>query len=335
MSFLQNVVPASLRSQRSQGTATSSGAQVPPAWDRICNVTAYQRPGASPMAAANPQFSQTIGNAVVVEGGGAAFKIHFSIKKNLGKQPNTCEIELVNLAPETRDFYTTKPLRIDIGAGHNGVPRLLWTGDLRFGYSRHDGTDWITKLEVSDGLQAFALARMNRSYKSPVRVDRVLKDAAASMGLTVTDAIANLPIMQQPLSIGVAMQGPTRDVLSQLLAPYGYNWSIQNGVLQILRDIDTRPGAAVLVNQAAGLVGSPEMTAPRNPAKSLRAVQKSYRGAEVKFRTLLWPELMPGGLCQLQSQTVTGTFKMTDVAHDGDTRDVPWYTDVTARPLTL
>jgi hypothetical protein len=275
-----------------------------------------------------------MGNAVIVEGGGSLLQVTFSIKKNLGKQPNTCKVTLVNLAPQTRDFYTTKPLRVDIAAGHNGVARLLWSGDLRFGYSRHNGPEWVTELELADGLQAFAFARMNRSYRPPVRVDRVLKDAAASMGVTLPAAIANLSIMQQPLAAGLALTGPTRDVLTQLLAPYGYNYSFQNGQLQILRDVDVRPGQAILVNQANGLIGSPEMTAPRNPAKSLRAVQKSYRGAEVKFRTLLKPELIPGGLVQLESQTVTGTYKMTDVGHDGETRGTPWYTDVTARPLS-
>jgi hypothetical protein len=329
----QAVSPATkARSATTQGSGpvTAQGVS-PPLWNRTCVVTAIRRPGGTTFVDRNPQFFETVGNAIVFDGSGGKEKISFDIKKNLGKHPNTCEIKLVNMSDDTRKFLTNKPLRVDIEAGYGGVARLLWTGDLSWGNSKRDNTEWVTTLQLGDGLRAFALARTNKSYRPPVRVDKVLADAAASLGLTLPTTLAQSPQLKQALASGISLHGPTRDVLTEILAPYGFSWSVQNGQLQILRDDDTRPGTVHVVNQQSGLVGSPELTPPHNASTSGKGA--AHRGSEVKFKVLLWPELVPGGMVQLESQSVTGLFKITDVSHAGSTRDKDWYTDVTGRPF--
>lgn len=269
--------------------------------------------------ASNPQFFETVGNAVEIE----AMRVQFEVTKNLGKEPNKCLIKLYNLADHSRAEVERKPLKCFLYAGYDGNARLLFAGDVVRAYSQRDNTEIVTYLKVSDGLRAFAHARMNRSYKPPIQVRRVLQDAAKSMGLTLPPEVEQSAELKQALATGISTHGATRDVLTRLLAPYGYNWSIQQGRLQILKDEQLKPGQAHLINQSTGLVGIPSKEVPEKPKGK----------TEVKFETLLYPELEPGQLAHLESEFLNVDAKMTDIKHDGDSVDGEYKTSVTGRPL--
>jgi hypothetical protein len=266
----------------------------------------------------NPQFFETLGNAVEI----VDMRVAFSVTKNLGKEPNKCSLQLYNLNDHTRGMLERTPVRIWLHGGYDGAARLLFTGDLRFSHTRIDGSDVVTSVEVRDGMRAFAHARMTRSYKPPIRVSQVLGDAAASMGLTLPPEIERSPELKQALATGISMHGPTRDILTRLLAPYGYSWSIQDGTLVVLADGKLRPGEAILVNEATGLVGSPERSVPDKPGAR----------ASVSFETLLYPEIAPGMAVKLESRFINGVFRVKEVGHEGDSHDGEWKTTVKADP---
>jgi hypothetical protein len=253
-------------------------------------------------------------------------RIQFEIEKDLTKHPNKCNITIFNLAESTRKVFEKKPLLLHLEAGHDGVLRKLFDGDLRYAASELKETDWETKLQCGTGARAFADARVSRSFKSGVPIATVLKEAAGTMGLSVPPEVLQTIGLDQ-FSSGVVLQGPTRDELTRVLAPYGYNWSIQDNKLQILRDDDVQPGSAVVVNPSNGLIGSPEVSVPE------REGTKKGNSPTVKFKCLLYPILAPGILVALQSRAVTGSYKITKVTHKGDTHADDWVTEVECKPL--
>jgi hypothetical protein len=166
---------------------------------------------------------------------------------------------------------------------------------------------------------------MNHSYRPPIRVQQVLEDCARSLGLDLPPELERSAELKQALSDGISLHGPTRDVLTRLLAPYGFGWSVQNGHLQILRDEQTRSGQAFLINDdEGGLLGSPKKTIPEKPGSP----------SEISFDVQLYPELVPGGLAKIESEFLNVTIKMLDVKATGDTDPTgDFKTSVKGRPL--
>lgn len=271
-------------------------------YDRTVRVTLIRRP--TGFIGSNPQFFDVIGNATEIEG----MRIRFEVQKHLAKEPNKATIKIHNLAEHTRSEIEKGDMAIRLHAGYDGNLRLLFYGDLRRAFSAREGTDIVTTLSVNDGGQAFKHARMNKSYKPPTKLIRVLQDMAKSMDLDLPRELVNRPELHQAISTGVTAQGATRDVMTSVLAEFGYGWSIQNGILQILRDEDLRPGEAFLIDADAGLVNNPERTVP----------EKEGGKAEVKFDVLLYPELQPGSKARLASEFINLEMKLTDVTHNGD-----------------
>lgn len=249
-------------------------------------------------------------------------RIQFSVEKHLAKEPNAATLTVTNASKTTRSFLETKPLIVQIAAGYDGVARHLFTGDLRFAKSTREGTDWETELQLGDGDRAYRYARVSRSYKAGTSVIVALREAAAALGLDLPGPITTSPALATQFAAGVVLHGPARDELTKLLAPYGYHWSIQDGKLVILKDAEIRADRAIVISADAGMIGSPEFGEP------------ATKGAppSLTVRTLLYPEVTPGGKISVESKAIRGVFKVVRVVHAGDSHGDDWTTEIEARP---
>lgn len=266
------------------------------------------------------KYFDTTGNAVLV----TDLRVRFEIKKNLGKEPNSCVITIDNMSKETRGRLERKPVYAILRAGHDGVLRPLFAGNVTYARSDIKSPNWETKIQIADGGRAFSYSRMNRSYAPPIQIQRVLSDAAASMGLSLPADLAQVAELRQALAGGMSAHGPTRDILTKLLAPYNYSWSIQDGRLQVLKTGDVNAKTAWVIDEDAGMIGSPEGSVPHKPGDV----------SELTIETLLFPELQPGDTIQVNSRAYNGGFfRINDLSHNGDTHGAEWKTSIKATPL--
>jgi hypothetical protein len=288
--------------------------------NRVVSLTiAFQPTPAKAGDPSNPTFFTQQPNAIEV----TSLRVSFEVKKNLGKEPNTCTCTVYNLSKSTRTELDKRPLYAILRAGHDGVARHLFSGNVTYAFSRRNGTEWETKLQIADGQRAFAFARMSRSYKQPVSGRQVLGDAAASMGLALPPEAEQSPELRQALSGSFVAHGPTRDVMTRLLAPYGFGWSVQDGRLQVLSTSQVNQQASLIISQEFGMIGSPERSIPH----------KSGDPSDLTVEALLYPEVCAGQQIDVRSQSLTGTFKVQDVHHRGDTHGNEWTTTIKALPL--
>lgn len=278
----------------------------------------------------NPQFFDEQPNATTIED----LRFTFSVEKSIDREPNKCEVAIYNLAPTTRVDLSTKPLKVLVLAGYDGNARYLFKGDLRFGYSKQDGTEWITTLQLADGDRAFRHAQVQKSYRKGSSVLNALRDVVGSMGLKLDTNVQVSDELKGGFASGRALSGRSADELTSLLEPYGYTWSIQSGRMQILKDSETRAGEAFLIDEAAGMIGSPEYQVPDvNTAKNGQLTKAAKRGPRLQVKLLLWPELTPGAKVAVRSHAVDGNFRIERVTHSGDTKDGDWTTDIECKPL--
>lgn len=253
-------------------------------------------------------------------------RVQFRVTRTLTKHPNACDITITNLASTTRIDLETKPLLVQLNAGYDGNEKLLYVGDLRFGMTKQSGANWETLLQLGDGDCMHRWARVNKSYKAGTSVRAVLKDAARSMGFELPKNLDADKSLDRAFASGTTSYGPSRDELTRLLSPFGYHWSIQNGVLTILADNQASSTTALALDEDHGMIGTPEFGSP----------PRSGKPPHMTVNNLLYPELSPGNMVYLTSKVKTGFFKLESVKHTGDTHSAgenSWCTTVEIKPL--
>jgi hypothetical protein len=119
-------------------------------------------------------------------------------------------------------------------------------------------------------------------------------------------------------------------------AQYGYRWNIENGKFSVVKNTGYRPGEAVVLSSASGLVGTPE----------------AINDSGLKVRSLLNPAIRIGRLIQIDQENIThitmqrqgftgaevlsavpttaqGFYRVLVSEFSGDSRGGAWYVDLT------
>jgi hypothetical protein len=263
-------------------------------------------------------------------------RMQFQIEKRIGSTPDTCTVTVTNANENTRRELQTAPLSLHLDAGYDGEYRRIFTGDLRWASSVPRGVDWETTIQIADGSRAFRHARVARSFGPGTPVRTALREVARSMGFVLPPQIEAARELDEQFANGTVTQGASADELTRLLAPYGYEWTIQDNTLQIYRDDETRPGQALVIAPPpeGTLLESPEFAPPTYSAKPSKSAKRStVRSPLLRLRTLLYPQVTPGSRIEVRSKVTHGIYKVIQVTHTGDTHGGDWITEIEAKPL--
>lgn len=252
-------------------------------------------------------------------------RVQFKIKRSLTKSPDQSDITITNLSETTRHDLETRPLQVQLEAGYVSTgPRLLFVGDLRFGMAELKSPNWETLLQLGDGSDVSRNARVSRAYPPGTTILAMLTDVSTTMGMKLPPSLANDPALKSQVVHGDIAHGPSAERMAHLLTPYGYIFTIQHGKPVILRDDQVRSLSPIPVDEAHGMIGTPEFGSP----------PRSGKPPHVNVEMLLYPELMPGVLIQLTSKVKNGLFRVESLEHEGDTHGKPWTTKIEISPAS-
>lgn len=268
--------------------------------------------------------------------------IEFRIRKNLEREPNTCQLKIYNLpqafrreleqinihepktaAKKAQDRQdgassgkrTPKPGNIPtvIYAGYKDGMTLLFRGDLRRAVTNKQDAGYITEIEGEDGGRSVLAARVTRSIPPGTTIEAAVRYCAAALGLGVGNILDVQADLQRTFAAGSVLDGSAASELAGILRRVGIRYSIQNGVLQFLKG---SKGAASLrvqapvISQETGLVGAPARDAT----------------GEIIATCLLGPDIYPGGYVQLESENFPkGLYSIGTIEHIGSTFGTEWY----------
>ncbi len=277
----------------------------------------------------NRDFVLTIGDLRIaarpegeVDKARPTLRASFKADLSRARDPNKSEVVLFNLAGDSRrKLQEESVLSVTIEAGYTDSLTTIFSGDLEFAGSTRQGADWVTELEAGDGAQQYRRARMNQKFSPGTLLKDLLEKAVDELGVGVGNALekirgggfrANI----DEFTKGVSVSGKVSDVLDKYFTTAGFEWSIQNGQLQVLRPDEATADPIILVDKASGLIGSPEL---------------GEKG-RIKVRTLLQGGLFPGRQIQVRSEDIDSAFTVERVVHIGDTWGTEWYSDVDAKP---
>lgn len=263
----------------------------------------------------------SLSNAIVITGTDddsvPGLRLVGKVTKTSQKEPNTAELTVYNLAPQTRAQMQTKGVRVILEAGYvsTGLTQLF-LGDARTIDHVRDGADWRTVIKLGDGERSFRFARASESFAGPCTVGQVVSYCADKMGLSMGNVSAKATLLDKQLAHGWTVHGAASSEIDRVLRSVGYSYSIQDGALQVLAPGESIQNAIPRLDVDSGLIGSPEQGTP----------EKNGKPTSLKFKSLLLPQARPGGRVYLVSLRYKGVFRLRKVEHAFDTMGGDWYT---------
>lgn len=257
-------------------------------------------------------------------------RIAFSFKKSWKPHVGSVgHFTAYNLADGTRANMQTVGVFAQLFAGYGDFLSLVGSMDGRLNH-KHEGTDWISKVEGADGGRARRFAFLGKTYSKGVLVQDVVTDLVQQIGkglTTESKRTLDAALAGKRFSGGYAMNGYACPALEDILIGAGLTWSFQDDqILVLARDGEDGFVAGqeyFEIGPDSGLVGSPEFASPPHPGKPQL----------LKVKMLLNPVLRVGSRFRLVSQQRKGDFKIWTITHTGDTYGGDWYTEVEGQLL--
>lgn len=243
-------------------------------------------------------------------------RISARIKKGVSGSPNTAEIDIYNLAPQSIALAQERGAAVRLFAGYS-VPRLVFAGPINRDGAQltKRGVDRVLSIEAQDGGDRYRSARVNVTFDRGTPLADVFSALADATGLPL-GAVEVPPGAQ--LTQGATLTGRASDALDTLALSVGAEWSIQDGELQFLPRGRGRPDEAILVSSHPGsrnLIGEP---APTSDGLSARA--------------LLDGRYLPGRRIRLESEQFRGVYLIRQVEHVLDSGwDASFFSDLVLR----
>lgn len=255
-------------------------------------------------------------------------RIAFQVEKSLRALPNSVEIKVYNLSPTSRSRIEAaasgrESIRTQLLVGFGDNLWQLFVGDLREAKSKREGADVITTLSGVDGGNAARTGRTSRTFPPNASVGMVLSHLAETLEAGIGNALeafsgSSIDGVGRTFPRGTSVHGNAAEALSGLCLSAGLEWSIQNGLIQVLEIGRAIPGRALRLTPQTGLYGSPTI---------------SNRGV-VSGSCAIVPDATPGRLFTIESEFVNGTFRFDKTNVQGDTRGADWKIDFEGRRPT-
>lgn len=254
----------------------------------------------------------------------------FQVKKTSTSKPNTAELKITNLSPATRAAIQDQALPLIIQAGYPGTIATIFSGTVRTVDHIWKSPDWETTIKSGDGERPFAFATVSECFRAGTPARVVLAKLIESLGLDPGSTQATLSQITAAFTHGYSAAGRASDMLDEILNGLGYEWSIQDGRVQVLKQGDTTREELIHISPESGLIDSPEHGSGdgKKPAP---------HSSMVKLKTLLQPRVKPGSRVSLESEGLTGILRVLTVEHVGDTAGGTgsWATTIQAIPVEV
>ena len=262
----------------------------------------------------------------IVSGGlDTDLRLRFSIDLSATSEPNKIVLAITNLASERWARMAIKNTLVQLSVGYQDTGlKLLARGGIASCATRREGDDRVTVIEALDGYGPQTRGMLNRTYGGGMPLKDVFRDLARSLpGIDIgsIDVSGNLPPK------GVHASGRVAETLNWLADRYGVTWSIQGGVLQVIKDGQGLPGEALVISS-------------RN--RNLISISPSASGPDaaqdgVEIIAQLDPSIRPGSVVSVDSHdqpNLNGFYVAQSVNALGDTHGDDWTMTIrsTARP---
>jgi len=255
-------------------------------------------------------------------------KIAFDIEKTDKPESNTAKIEIYNLSKETHDKICVAGNHCTLKAGYSDetISAILF-GDVVKGFRKKTDTDYVTEIEVKDGRVAVMAGQVSVSYATDTDALTIVQDMIDAIGLPSKGTELIPSDAKYPGAL--ADWGQAADILRDVLNKFELRYTIQNGMIYILKEGEAAESTGLRLTPETGLLTIPQ------PVSDKTTETDTTKDAPNKweFRTMLFPQLIPGAACKIESSSITTEMKVIKARLKGDNWLSDFIIDIEAEVL--
>lgn len=279
------------------------------------------------------------GNGVLITSEDTEFplQITFEISKTSDvkhKGGNSAVIEIYNLTRDQEKLMDSRYLEAQFSVGYQNEEglRLIATGNITDTTTVKRGTDTITQLKMGEGYTAFRETRIAQNLSPGQTVQdviRVISDAmpGISRGPFVGTNLTN------PLPYGWRINGTAKQELDRVCKAHDLEYSISNNIL-IVTGLN-QPTSKSVVDVPVISVDTGMIEEPFRVTEQIKLGKKDKRkryGVQVKC--LLNPSFIVSSVVRIESEHITGYYRINALRYSGDYRGNAWYAELTCVEMT-
>jgi hypothetical protein len=226
-------------------------------------------------------------------------KVSFSCNYSITSQQDRFTVSIWNLGAGTRKVLENEGADIEIYAGYrDGIFGLIAKGEVRTVWSQRDNVDIVTIISAGSGDKACQKGKCNKTLSKGCTVEQVIQEVASGMENISIGQLKGVGHREDKTHKTIT--GSARNVLNKLAKKNGFDWFIYLQKLYALRK-DLMFGDTFVANVYSGMIGSPRI---------------NEKGATVDM--LLNPNVLMGGVLQVQSKDLSRSYKIVGISHQAD-----------------
>jgi hypothetical protein len=274
----------------------------------------------------------------------------FSVKQADNETPNNMVVTIYNLNDATVNEIISQYDAVALQVGYEGIGlQVIFNGTIKmFRRGKSNATDRFLEISAADNDLGYSYGIVNATLGPGASQADVLRKAAAAMGTQVdsnTQSLVSTGGVVFPR--GKVLFGLARIQCRTIADTLGARWSSQAGIITFISNTGYLPNEAVVLSPTTGMIGVPEDTpdginvrcllnplikvgCPVQIAESdivaistTQAVQSANPGGGIPFPTY-GPSIYPATV-----QRGLGIYRVVVAEHEGDTRELDWYSDLT------
>ncbi len=256
------------------------------------------------------------------------FKVVFEDRPKL----STAEIEIYNLAPDTRGGLQ-KGLPVILTAGYQDDIGTIFVGEVREFSSKIEELDNITTVRAADSMEAWLSGEINKTYKPGMSAKDIIDDLLNVFGIEVS---MNELKENKYYPRARVCKGKLKDVLTELVcSDCKSRLIIRTGQIYI-NPPEQGINQGVLLTPETGLLKASkkeekqDANTEKKPGKKTRAQQNVPEGGLQKV-CLLNHEIGCADVVTIRDSETNGSFLVVRGTHEGS-RDGDWKTTMELKP---
>lgn len=257
-------------------------------------------------------------------------RISFTVTKDDLPYPSwpTAQIRIWGLSTTTQELTRQRNALIQLYAGYAGAVGLIFVGAITHSVTERDGVEVVTALESARPVPLVFNISRTLNTQAGLGLHDALRATVQGFGEGVTldlSGVENTPL-NTIYPRGVVLDGEPGPVLNRLTRANRLDWTIEDGVVRVLRRGESTREPAVVLSPRTGLVGSP---APMQYGAG------SLVRAASEITCLLNPEIRIRRIVALTGTVdLEGWYLVRKLTHTGDSGfSNDFYTRVEATPI--
>lgn len=277
------------------------------------------------------------GNGIRITGGipdadgavNTGLQVTFDISKTADAKRtngNSATIEIYNLSRSSIELLQGEYLQCTFSVGYeDDGARVVAEGNVVEVKTVKRGTEFITQVRMGEGYSDLNHEKLKSLVSPGSTVESVVEEIRKQMPNVARGAYVGTNL-NNPIVFGWSLNGSPAQMLRKLCEAHNMEYSVSGGVLNVSDENGLYTKDTVLapvISEQTGMIDSPFHTTEQG--RKMKGDKKRRRG--VQFKALLNTECVPGRIVRLESDFITGYYRINSTRFSGDFRGNDWYVE--------